>query len=86
MKEVCDEALGLGPLEDLLADDRVTEIMVNGRDNVFAEISGKLSRTEYSFTDDAQLLAVIERIVTPLGRRIDENRRWSTPASPMAAA
>ncbi len=72
VKEVCDEALGLGPLEDLLADDRVTEIMVNGRDNVFAEISGKLSRTEYSFTDDAQLLAVIERIVTPLGRRIDE--------------
>ncbi len=72
VKEVCDEALGLGPLEDLLADDRVTEIMVNGRDNVFAEISGKLRRTEYSFTDDAQLLAVIERIVTPLGRRIDE--------------
>jgi septum site-determining protein MinD len=72
VKEVCDEALGLGPLEDLLADDRVTEIMVNGRDNVFAEVSGKLRRTEYSFTDDAQLLAVIERIVTPLGRRIDE--------------
>jgi septum site-determining protein MinD len=72
VKEVCDEALGLGALEDLLADDRVTEIMVNGRENVFAEISGKLTRTEYSFTDDAQLLAVIERIVTPLGRRIDE--------------
>ena len=72
VKEVCDEALGLGPLEDLLADDRVTEIMVNGRDNVFAELNGKLRRTEYSFTDDAQLLAVIERIVTPLGRRIDE--------------
>ena len=72
VKEVCDEALALGPLEDLLADDRVTEIMVNGRDNVFAEINGKLRRTEFSFTDDAQLLAVIERIVTPLGRRIDE--------------
>ena len=72
VKEVCDEALGLGPLEDLLADDSVTEIMVNGRDCVFAEVNGKLKRTEYTFTDDAQLMAVIERIVTPLGRRIDE--------------
>lgn len=72
VKEVCDEALGLGALEDLLADERVTEIMVNGRDNVFAEINGKLRKTEYTFTDDAQLMAVIERIVTPLGRRIDE--------------
>lgn len=72
VKEVCDEALGLGPLEDLLADDRVTEVMVNGRDNVFVEMNGKLTRTDLSFTDDAQLLGVIERIVTPLGRRIDE--------------
>jgi Flp pilus assembly CpaF family ATPase len=72
VKEVCDEALGLGPLEDLLADDRVTEVMVNGRDNVFCEMAGKLQKTDLSFTDDAQLLSVIERIVTPLGRRIDE--------------
>jgi len=72
VKEVCDEALGLGPLEDLLADDRVTEVMVNGRDNVFIELSGKLQKTDLSFTDDQQLLGVIERIVTPLGRRIDE--------------
>jgi pilus assembly protein CpaF len=72
VKEVVDEALGLGPLEDLLADDRVTEVMVNGRDNVFVEMSGKLTKTNLSFTDDQQLLAVIERIVQPLGRRIDE--------------
>ncbi|MES2644104.1 MAG: ATPase, T2SS/T4P/T4SS family [Myxococcota bacterium] len=72
VKEVLDEALGLGPLEDLLADDRVTEVMVNGRDNVFVEIGGKLQKTNLSFTDDQQLLAVIERIVQPLGRRVDE--------------
>ncbi len=72
VKEVCDEALGLGPLEDLLADDAVTEIMVNGRDNIFVEVDGKLRRAPVSFTDDAQLLGVIERIVAPLGRRIDE--------------
>ena len=72
VKEVIDEALGLGPLEDLLGDDRVTEVMVNGRDNVFVEMSGKLTKAPVSFTDDQQLLAVIERIVQPLGRRIDE--------------
>jgi len=72
VKEVVDEALGLGPLEDLLADDRVTEVMVNGRDNVFIEINGKLRKAGVSFTDDQQLLGVIERIVQPLGRRIDE--------------
>jgi septum site-determining protein MinD len=72
VKEVLDEALGLGPLEDLLADDRVTEVMVNGRENVFVEMNGKLTKTGLMFTDDAQLLAVIERIVQPLGRRVDE--------------
>ncbi|MFN7142516.1 MAG: ATPase, T2SS/T4P/T4SS family [Myxococcota bacterium] len=72
VKEVLDEALGLGPLEDLLADDRVTEVMVNGRDNVFVEMGGKLTKTSMSFTDDQQLLGVIERIVQPIGRRIDE--------------
>ncbi len=72
VKEVCDEALGLGPLEDLLANDNVTEVMVNGRDNVFIELNGKLQKTDLSFTDDQQLMGVIERIVTPLGRRVDE--------------
>ncbi len=72
VKEILDEALGLGPLEDLLSDSRVTEVMVNGRDNVFVEMSGKLTKTSLSFTDDTQLLGVIERIVQPLGRRIDE--------------
>ncbi len=72
VKEVLDEALGLGPLEDLLNDPTVTEVMVNGRDQVYVERAGKLQLTDISFTDDTQLLAVIERIVAPLGRRIDE--------------
>ncbi len=72
VKEVVDEALGLGPLEDFLEDDRITEIMVNSADSIYVEIDGKLQRTDASFTDDAQLLGVIERIVAPIGRRIDE--------------
>ncbi len=72
VKEVLDEALALGPLEDLLADESVTEIMVNGRDTIFIEKSGKVQRSEVTFTSNLQLRNVIERIVTPLGRRIDE--------------
>ena len=72
VKEVIDEALGLGPLEDFLEDDRVTEIMVNRADQIYVEMDGKLTVTDASFTDDAQLLGVIERIVAPIGRRIDE--------------
>ena len=72
VKEVLDEALGLGPLEDFLADDAITEVMVNRRDMIFVERNGKLTPTDATFTDDAQLLGVIERIVAPIGRRIDE--------------
>jgi len=72
VKEILDEALGLGPLEDLLADDDITEIMVNRRDQTYIELKGKLIEVDANFTDDAQLLGVIERIVHPIGRRIDE--------------
>ncbi|MBK9293487.1 MAG: CpaF family protein [Oligoflexia bacterium] len=72
VKEVLDEALGLGPLEDLLADPAVSEIMVNRRDLIYIERNGRLTRSETTFTSNQQLLTVIERIVTPLGRRIDE--------------
>jgi len=72
VKEIVDEALGLGPLEDFLAEELVTEIMVNSREDIFVEMDGKMIKTDASFTDDAQLLGVIERIVAPLGRRIDE--------------
>jgi septum site-determining protein MinD len=72
VKEVLDEALGLGPLEDLLADDAVTEIMVNARDQIYIEKAGKPLISKINFSSEAQMMNVIERIVTPLGRRIDE--------------
>jgi pilus assembly protein CpaF len=71
-KEVLDEALGLGPLEDLLADDSVTEIMVNARDQIYIERSGKPMLSKTIFSSEQQMMNVIERIVTPLGRRVDE--------------
>lgn len=72
VKEVTDEALGLGPLEDLLSDAKVTEIMVNGHEQIYVERDGKLTLSQVTFTSNLQLRNVIERIVTPLGRRIDE--------------
>jgi len=72
IKEILDEALGLGPLEVLLADESVTEIMVNGADKIFVEKSGRITESSVTFTSNLHLKNVIERIVTPLGRRIDE--------------
>lgn len=72
VKEVLDEALGLGPLEDLLADDLVTEIMVNARDQIYIEKAGKPQLSKVNFSSEQQMMNVIERIVTPLGRRVDE--------------
>ncbi len=72
IKEVLDESLGLGPLEELLADPTVTEIMVNGSDMIYIEKSGKLQLSTVTFTSNNHLKTVIERIVNPLGRRIDE--------------
>ena len=74
--EILDEALGLGPLEKLLADDTVTEIMVNGPDRIFVEKSGKIQLTQQMFTDSQSVMAVIERIVAPLGRRVDESQPY----------
>ncbi|HSI43657.1 MAG TPA: ATPase, T2SS/T4P/T4SS family [Methylotenera sp.] len=72
-KQVLDEVVGLGPLEDLLSDPSVTEIMVNRYDEIFLERSGKLTQSEVTFTSDKAVLQAIERIVAPLGRRIDES-------------
>ena len=68
-----NEAIGLGPLEGLLADDNVTEIMVNAHDQIFIERSGKLTESEIVFSSDHAVMSAIERIVAPLGRRIDES-------------
>ncbi|MES2832734.1 MAG: ATPase, T2SS/T4P/T4SS family [Pseudomonadota bacterium] len=72
-RQVLDEAIGLGPLEELLADDSVTEIMVNRFDEIYVERAGRLLRHPMTFTDDRAVMGVIERIVAPLGRRIDES-------------
>ncbi len=72
IKEVLDEALGLGPLEDLLVLDSISEIMVNGYNKIFIEKNGKIQFSKIHFTSNVQLRNVIERIVAPLGRRIDE--------------
>jgi septum site-determining protein MinD len=72
VKEILDESLGLGPLEDLLADKECSEIMVVGPDKIYFEKSGKVKLSTVTFTNDRQVLNVIERIVAPIGRRIDE--------------
>jgi len=72
-QEIIDEQLGLGPLEDLMRDPAVSEIMVNGPKRVYVERSGKLTLSSRTFKDDRHVRLVIERIVAPLGRRIDES-------------
>ena len=75
-REIFNEALRLGPLEDLLADDTVTEIMVNGPRQIYVERHGKLQLTDLEFLDDSSVMAIIERIVSPIGRRIDESQPY----------
>ena len=72
-KIVLDEAIGLGPLEDLLADSSVSEIMVNAHDDIYVERAGRLEKTPINFSSNAAVLSTIERIISPLGRRIDES-------------
>ena len=79
VEQINDEIFGLGPLEPLLKDDSVSDILVNGAGRVFVERNGKLHPTEVSFKDDQHLLQVIDRIVSAVGRRIDD-------ASPMVDA
>ncbi|HEX4949697.1 MAG TPA: CpaF family protein [Blastocatellia bacterium] len=71
--EVYDELFGFGPLEPLLADKTISDILVNGYNNVYIERAGLLEQIEASFKDDAHLLQIIDRIVSRIGRRIDES-------------
>lgn len=73
IKQISDEVLGLGPLEPLLADGTISDILVNGYDRVYVERYGKLQKTDVRFRDDAHLMNIIDRIVSSLGRRIDES-------------
>jgi pilus assembly protein CpaF len=72
VEEVLDEVLGLGPLEPLLKEPSITDILVNGYNKVYIERNGKLSLTQVRFRDNAHLLHIIEKIVSQVGRRIDE--------------
>ena len=72
-QEIMDEALGLGPLEDLMRDPNITEIMVCGPNKIYIEREGRIQKTEKRFVDERQLRLIIERIISPLGRRIDES-------------
>ena len=78
-RQIADDILGYGPLEPFLRDPSVTEIMVNGYDQLYVEREGKIEETEGAFLDDAHVLRIIDRIVSQVGRRIDE-------ASPMVDA
>ncbi len=79
IEEIKNELLGLGPLEPLLWDDEITDILVNGHSQVYVEKRGKLHATEVKFQDDQHLMLIIDRIVSQVGRRVDE-------ASPMVDA
>jgi pilus assembly protein CpaF len=71
--EVLDDLLGFGPIQSLLGNPEISEVMVNGPKNVFIEIKGKLIKTDIQFDDNEQLLRVIDKIILPLGRRIDQD-------------
>ncbi len=70
---IVSDILGFGPIEILLADESVTEIMVNGAKNIFAERKGQLTRANISFDSEEHVMRIIDRIVAPLGRRVDES-------------
>jgi pilus assembly protein CpaF len=79
LEQITDEILGLGPMEPLLRDDTITEVMVNGPQQVYIEREGRLELTNVTFQNDEHVMKIIQRIIAPIGRRIDE-------ASPMVDA
>src|SRR4026209_217617 len=72
IEEVLDETFGLGPLEMLLKDHTISDILINGPKNIYVERRGKMERTAVEFRDNAHLLQIIDRIVSKVGRRVDE--------------
>lgn len=73
LTKLIDESVGFGPLESLLNDDTITEILVNGPHEVFVEKNGQLKKTNVRFKDEAHIRHIVDRVVAPLGRRIDES-------------
>ena len=79
VRDITDDILGYGPIEPLLRDDSISEVMVNAFDQIYCERGGKLERTDTAFVDNAHLMRIIDKIVSQVGRRVDE-------ASPMVDA
>lgn len=75
-EQIVAEILGLGPLEPLLKDPALTEIMVNGAEEIYIEREGKIEKTSYKFESDEHVMRIIDRIVAPLGRRVDESQPY----------
>ena len=73
LEQITDEILGLGPLEPLLRDETITEVMVNGPQQVYIEREGRLEMTNVTFQNDEHVMKIIQRIISPIGRRIDES-------------
>ena len=73
LEDICNDVLGYGPLEPLLARDDIADIMVNGADTTFIEVDGKMLETNVRFADNAQLMNICQRIVSQVGRRVDES-------------
>lgn len=73
LQDICNDVLGYGPLEPLLARDDIADIMVNGADSVFIEVNGKVEKTNIRFRDNGQLMNICQRIVSQVGRRVDES-------------
>ena len=73
LEQITDEIVGLGPLEPLLRDESITEIMVNGPRQVYIERAGKLELTNVTFQNDDHVMRIIDRIIAPIGRRVDES-------------
>jgi hypothetical protein len=73
LDDICNDVLGFGPLEPLLARDDIADIMVNGSSTVYIEVQGKIQKTGIRFRDNQQLLNICQRIVSQIGRRVDES-------------
>ena len=73
LDDICNDVLGYGPLEPLLARDDIADIMVNGADTTYIEVNGKIERTNIRFRDNSQLMNICQRIVSQVGRRVDES-------------
>ncbi len=82
LEQILDEILGFGPIQPLLNDDTVTEVMVNGPFRVYVERKGKLQLSEYTFQNDEHCMRVIERIIAPIGRRVDESKPYEDARLP----